>query len=802
MMHRSPNTFFPKFSKSLVGAAVALLVAGPVLAQATSTAPDEEQPRAKDDVVRLGTIVIIGEGSKLGAGQMLKEDSVKGRSTVTKSATEKSLASGNPYQALALLPSVNTYNQDATGLFGGGLTVRGFAAEQLGFTINGVPVNDSGNYAVYPQEYLDLENLCTQTVSQGNPDVNAPHSGATGGNVGITYCDPQDQQRFRFTQTLGERRLSRTFARIDTGRFADNRGKVFLSLSHSQADKWKGEGGANRDHLDAAFRWDQSEDNVILGTLLYNRFVNNNIATVSLAQLNTTGYNTDYSPVFTPGHLPGGTGAQKETGPSPQYYKLSLNPFENAIASLSGSFKLASETYLKVQPYYWFGFGTGGAQQNALSEKAFLNTTTGKTGAGVDLNGDNDTLDTVIVARSSVTKTQRPGVTAEINTAMDNHQLRFGIWYERAEHNQTQPAVPVNAAGEPVDVWLQNGQIKRPDGSTYQGRNWKTISTAYQFYANDNISFMGDRGLLSLGVRAPTVTRDVTNYANEGFATTYNIQRTYSDVLPQIGVRFNLTKEHQVFANVGKNFRAAPNYAFTGSNVKLNAAGQVELVTQTMPETSVMTDVGYRLQTRDLSLSATLFNADFKDRQATAYDPIADKSTYTNAGKVRTTGLELEAGTAPFLGGFTAYASLTAQSSDIKDNITVAKGQVLPTAGKQFTLTPDRMVSASLQYAVGPFYARLKLKYTGRQFATLMNDEEVPSYTTGDFDAGYNFGNLGSLKNVQLRFNLSNITNTQYRNPATGSVVNAKQVGATAPGTVFYYLGAPRLAAISLSADL
>jgi hypothetical protein len=32
--------------------------------------------------------------------------------------------------------------------------------------------------------------------------------------------------------------------------------------------------------------------------------------------------------------------------------------------------------------------------------------------------------------------------------------------------------------------------------------------------------------------------------------------------------------------------------------------------------------------------------------------------------------------------------------------------------------------------------------------------------------------------------------------------VNAKQFGATAPsGTVFYYLGAPRFTAISLSAD-
>ncbi len=789
---------FPRFARTALSLAVAIAVA-PAFAQANKD--DDSQPRAKDDNVRLGTITIVGEGGKLGAGQMLNEDAVKGRSTVTKSATEKNLATGNPFQALSLLPSINTFSHDATGLFGGGLTIRGFNSDQLGFTINGVPVNDSGNFAVYPQEYADQENLCTQTVSQGNPDVDSPHAGATGGNVGITSCDPEDKQRFRVAQGFGELRMSRTFARYDTGRFADNKAKVFVSLSHTQADKWKGEGSAKKDHLDAAFRWDMNDDNTILGSVLYNKAINHNIGNLSLAQLNTYGYYYDYSTSFKPGHLPGGAGAQKETGPSPQYYKLAMNPFENAILSLSGSFKLASETFLKVQPYYWYGFGTGGVQQTALSETAFLNTATGKTGAGTDLNGDGDTLDTVVVARSSVTKTQRPGITAEINTTFDNHLVRLGLWYERATHLQTQPAVGVNASGEAYDIWLQNGQILRPDGSTYQGRDWRTVSTAYQIYANDTINLMGDRAVLSLGVRAPTVTRDVTNYANEATTTSYNIQKTYSDVLPQVGVRFNIDKTQQVFANVGKNFRAAPNFAFTGSNVTFNSAGQVVLVTEAKPETSVVTDLGYRLQTKGMSLSATLFNTNFTDRQANAYDPVADKSTYTNAGNVKTQGLELEVGSAPFGGGFTAYGSFTAQSSEMQDNITVAKGQVLPTAGKQFTLVPDRMVGASLQYAVGAFYARLKVKHTGRQYASLLNDEEVPAYTTGDFDAGYNFGNFGMLSNVQLRFNLSNITNAQYRNPSSGSVVNTVKYGSTNPSTVYYYLGAPRYAAISLSAD-
>jgi iron complex outermembrane receptor protein len=380
-----------------------------------------------------------------------------------------------------------------------------------------VPVSNSGSFVVYPQN-MPIRKTCAHKPFLRATPESPPQ--ATGGNVGITSCDPENTRRFRVAQGFGELRMSRTFVRADSGRFADDKAKVFVSLSHTQADKWKGEGGAKKDHMDAAFRWDLNPDNTVLGSVLYNRAVNNNISNVSLAQLNTFGYNYDFSRTFTPGHLPGGTGAQRETGPSHGTASL-LNPFERHRVWPGRS--LASETHRRCNRIL-VRLGTSGVHKPRCRDRV-LNTTTGKVGAGTDLNGDKDTLDTVIVSRSSVTKTQRPGVTAEVNTAFGNHQVRFGVWYERASHRQTQPAVGVNAEGEPYDIWLQNGQILRPSGTTYQGRDWDTISTAYQFYANDTISLMGDRAVLSLGVRAPTVKRDVTNYANETFATTYNIRR-------------------------------------------------------------------------------------------------------------------------------------------------------------------------------------------------------------------------------------------------------------------------------------
>ena len=784
---------------------------GGALAQTAPAAPATEDaaPRAKDDAVRLGTITVIGKGDKLGAGQILNEDAVKARSTVTREATEKDRATGNSYQALSILPGINTFNHDATGLFGGGLNIRGFDSSQIGLTINGVPVNDSGSYSVFPQEYVDQENICTQSVAQGNPDIESPHVGATGGGVSITSCDPEEKRRLRVAQTVGMLNLSRTFIRADSGRFANDKLKTFVSYSHTQADKWKGQGGAKRDHIDAAFSLDLSPDNRILGSVMYNKAINNNIATYSLAQLATLGYNADYSPTFTPGHLPPVKGtAQIETGPrSPQqFYKLALNPFENAIASVSGSFRLAENTYLKVQPYYWYGYGTGGVQQRALSETGFLNTTTGKLGAGVDLNGDGDTLDTIIVANSSVTKTQRPGITTEISHLFGNHQLKLGFWYERAEHRPSGPAVGVDANGNPADQFLRSGRLLRPDGSEFNSRNWLTISPSYQVYFSDAFSFMNDRGVLQLGVRAPQINRRFSNIANEGgstvnFNSNYTIEKKFSEILPQVGVRFNLDREQQVFANVGKNFRAPPNFAFAPTNGNVTITnGKAVLTGEIKAETSINTDVGYRYQGKALTFSATAFNVDFTDRQANAFDPITLKSIYGNAGKARTRGVEFELGTVP-VNGWSAYGSLTLQKSKVLNDIRSNATQVLPATGKQFALTPQMLAGLSLQYSEGPFYARVKAKKTGRQYATLMNDEEVPSYMVADFDAGYKFTDFMFIKSPQLRLNVSNLGNTKYRNPSSGTVLNATAIGTQAAGTVFYYLGAPRFFSVTLSAD-
>jgi len=750
-----------------------------------------------------GRAQVIITGKKLGMGLMVTEDTPKARSTITAEELEKQRPTGNAYEALEMLPAVNSYNHDATGLFGGGLTLRGFNSDQIGATINGVPVNDSGSFSVFPQEYVDQENTCSQFVTQGSTDVDSPQVGATGGNFGINTCNPENKQRTRVMHTMGQLNMFKTFVRVDSGKLFGGKSKFFVSLSHAETDKWKGKGGAKRDHIDAGFNYDWDRFNYVHATLLYNDALNNNINNLTLTEINTRGYYFDFNETF-PGHVtPVGGTAQADAVQSPNYYKLATNPFKNAIFSATAKFRVAPNLDVKVLPYIWYGFGTGGLQQRRQSEATgFLNPVTNRTTGARDLNGDGDTLDTVIMANSSVTKTYRPGITSSLTWTLGNHEVLGGFWIERARHQQTGTMVPVTQGGEPVDYFLQDNAVTRANGTLFQSRDWNTISTARQLFLQDTMSFMDDRLKINIGVRTPDIKRDFTNYSSEGNQNpTYNIVRSYKDVLPQLGARFRLTPDDQFFASVAKNMKAPPNFVFSnvGSNVFL-VNGVPELRGDVKEETSYNTDIGYRHQDSKFIATFTVFNVDFRNRQATAFDPVTNASTFTNVGEVSNRGFEIEMGNMP-VGGFSFYGSFGFNDSEIKSDLLARSGVYLPTKGKEMINTPRRKLSLSAEYQYKAFWVRVKAKATSKQAASYTNDEWAPGYTTYGIDGGYTLPNFGMFKRPKLSVNISNVTDKQYRNPSSTTVTHTTITNGVAPGTQRYYLGAPRFASATLSVD-
>lgn len=769
----------------------------------------------------VGKITVTGEGDKLGTGLIIDEDTPKAKSTVTKAQLEKTRSSSNPFQALSLLPGVNSTSQDATGMFGGSLRVRGFNSDQMGFTIDGAPVNDSGSFSVFPQEYSDQENLCEIFVTQGATDTEAPHVGASGGNVGLVTCDPLDTQRVRLAVSGGQLDFFRGFVRIDTGKIGDFKG--FISFSKSDVDKWRGSGGAKRDHVDAKVEYDLKGGSKLSAGLLYNRALTNNFRSLTLAQVNSEGYYADFA-TTAPQHLTPVNGtAQSEASlaSATAYYGYALNPFENYLLTSKANLQLTERMRVDIEPYFWYGYGTGGVQQTSLAESA--NAGTRLHGGISDINGDGDTLDTILVYRGSLTETFRPGVNLKVSYTLDNNKLLAGVWYERARHMQTQPASLVSNSGGISDRWLGNSDmlLKYNDGTLYEGRNQKTVSTGESAFVQDTIDLMNSKLQVTPSVSYRKIHRDYTNYANSGTnqGGDYTIDRSYDEVLPSLNMSFQASDRLQTFVGLGKNFKAPGNFeyqgAVRGTPTYVNGTATnygVGLRNDPKQETSVNLDVGARYRGDLFKGSVTAYYVDFKDRIASGYDPVQGGRFDINVGKSTIKGLEIELGTVP-VNGFSGYISGTYTRSTIKDDllvnrVTTTAGGVTTTtdtyaatANKQFPDTPKGMAAASLQWAQGPYLVNLAGKYTSPRALTLANDIAIPGFTTFDLNAAYQLPNGpgNGWKNPIIRLNVSNLTNKQYLLANSGS---GSQFGINAAlSTPSVYTGAPRFASVTFQVD-
>ena len=735
------------------------------------------------------------------SGLLVQEDTPKARSSVSRAHMDTLNPTANPFQAIELLPGVNTFSQDATGLFGGGMRVRGANSDQMGFTINGAPVNDSGSFAVYPMEYADTENLCEIFVTQGSTDTEAPHVGASGGNVGMTTCAPKDKFGMSLTETLGDLRMNRTFVRLDTGKFAHDEAKAFISYSRATADKFKGQGGALKEHVDMGLEFKPNDTWFASTSLLWNKMYNNNIRALTKAQIAASGTSLDF----------GATPPSKlaTSVPADGYYADNINPFLNLLWTGKVEYKASKDTSFSVEPYYWYGHGTGGGQLQTQSEVAASSKIGG--GIGRDLNGNGNATDTsALVYGSSVTETNRPGVTLKTNTRWGNNDILAGYWYEQARHAQTGPRELLNSSGAAADPWQFNSDayILQQNGQPVMARNQMTISTANSLFVQDTISLMDDKLSVQAGLRNAEIKRDFTNYANTGGGqgADYNISKTYSAVLPSLGLRYRLDSEQQLFANIAQNMKAPGNFSFqsllVGGSVVNGVLTGASLRNPVVDmETSTNLDVGYRVAKDDWTFSGSLYYIDFKNRIASAYNPATDSSTDINVGSVITQGFELESGY-KLSSNWSLYGSLSYTNSKMQSNLRTGIATYEATQGKQMPDTPEWLSGLSLAYNSGDWFGNVDLKYTGAAYSTLVNDEAMGDYSTVNVTAGYRFADSKYFKKPSVQMNIMNLfdSNSLRISSPSGSsfTTRAQGAGGSSPS---YYVSAPLFLSVTLRSE-
>ena len=483
-------------------------------------------------------------------GQAVQVNEAKDEAIVTKEFIATQTPSMNLAQLVNLVPGVQYSTEDPAGFNSGDLRIHGFDGNHVAVVLDGAPLNDSGNYAVFPGEYVIGEQIERITVNIGSSDVDSPSASALGATINITSKKPPTRMGGMLKLSAGSDNYARGYGEFDTGVFGPWGTRAYVGGEYGRVDNFKGRPGDN-------VRWNvngkvyqplSGTDFISLsGSFTSERqYPAFRITPAQISSLGRYYFGDNYTWVpetVRPGVadtvpnllLPNGTGGTLNSSDT-QYYRLFPNPVDFALIHGDSKFTLAKGLTFTFDPTFYYTLANGGGS-TALAEtdkRLIGNAGTQGTGTpvtnspvckntagkatGVDLNGDADCLDTVVTFSASETQTYRYGVTSSILYDLsENHHFQVAYTLDLGRHRQTGDFTYVDPnTGKPESVFGAKETYGRPiitaDGRTLQGRDRYSLAIFNQLSLNYIGKFMDDKIHVNAGVRLPYLTRKLNQY--------------------------------------------------------------------------------------------------------------------------------------------------------------------------------------------------------------------------------------------------------------------------------------------------
>jgi iron complex outermembrane receptor protein len=761
----------PAFAVSTI-AIVAASIATPAFAQSTGAVEFEQ------------VIVVTGQANKSLGGVSLPE-TPKAKQVLDAEFIGKSSPGQSINDVINMIPGVSFFNADPFGSSGGTMYIRGFDSSRISQTFDGMPLNDTGNYALYSNQQLDPELISQVNVNLGSTDVDSPTAAATGSTVNYRSRDPYAKPAVNVIASGGDYSFRRLFGVVDTGvltssglsawfsgsteynRFiADTGGRVFKQQLNFKVKQPIGDNG---DFVSIAGHFNNNRNNFAPSIPL----VNQNVGTKVVNSSSSARYPTSWDDAQYSINCADTTSANKSiTGYGA--FECRYNPSRTANLRLNSRFTLADNLVLTIDPSFQYTKANGGGV-STLSETANANGLVGFVGggyyAGYDVNS-NGTVNTgtsaILIGNASETETNRIGLLASMRWKINpTNTIRVAYSYDRGRHKQTGEITPIDlTTGYYTAYFPIDNLIKDKYGNPIEKRNRMSYAILNKVSAEYNGKFFDNKLDVLAGIAAPFFKRNLTNfcYTTDAGGTvacpapqdatafgalttsaTYAApqQRTYNynRVLPNIGFTYKILPEGSFFANYSKGIQVP------GTDTLYNAFyyAQSSNFGNPRPETTDNFDAGLRYRHGRLSASFAGWYTMFYDKISQVYNQDAQASVYTNLGKVEKYGIDA---TVSFKADehFSVYAFGSWNKSRILNDInagkgatgtTAADGTVLtrsdgtftyyPTAGKRESGVPLYTAGARIEANFDPFDLTVSVKNTGKRYINALN---TPVYTS------------------------------------------------------------------------
>jgi iron complex outermembrane receptor protein len=526
-------------------------IASPAFAQSTGSI------EAEREIVVTGTRTSIQAVAGISA-----PDAAKSRAVLTAENIQRQGAGQTILDTINQVPGVSFQNNDAYGSSGGTLNIRGFSSDRVSLTFDGVPLNDSGNYAIYSNQQIDPELIEQVNVNLGTTDVDSPTASAAGGTVNYRTKVPDKDFGILISGAAGEFEFRRVFTKIETGELNKSGTRAFIAASRTgNNNPFNNYGKVNKQQYNARIYQPLGGSDFISLAGHYNQNRNNFFGSLPLR------WDTTQSPTNSAPRVVGSgssnrfprnndereylinypcqtdaaqAGAQDVVNSCGTEFDRRYNPSNTGNVRLSSRFQLNDSLVLTVDPSYQYVKANGGGTVTGREGVRIINGTTytgfigGNYYFGADLNGDGDLLDTcripansgsacsstasasnvpgggVTLLAPSQTQTHRIGVIAGLRWILDeNNTVRLNYTYDRARHRQTGELIGLYGGGEPLDVFPVNSPLADASGTPVQKRDrlsWAILQQASLQYIG---KFMDDALVIDAGLRMPFFRRNL-----------------------------------------------------------------------------------------------------------------------------------------------------------------------------------------------------------------------------------------------------------------------------------------------------
>lgn len=603
----------------------AALLSGAALIAAPALAADEaaaEASPAGEALADANTIVVTAK-------------TTRSATAIQQVEIQKILPGVSPLKAIQTLPGVLYITADPWGNNeqNAQIFIHGFNFQQLGYTMDGIPLGDQnyGNYnGLSPQRAVISENVGRVVVTTGAGDLATASTSNLGGTVETFSADPAAERGITINQTLGSYGTSRTYVRVDSGKFGgDNAG--YVAVARQRARAWDFNGRQGGWQANAKFVHDDSVGKLTLFFDYSDKIEPNEDATSF--RIPATNAVQAYTPYTKPFFYPDFAGMRAYVdayGNSPSavggnyrnYYsdaqRTDYLGYARYDAHLASNVNWANTIYLHhndgvgvvagplgqsitvVQAYLDPNYATN-CKFATNSNGAFPAACTTQTPAQAQALGAAlvaATGGSGLLTRTTEYRIDRRGVISTLTADLGAHKLQIGGWFE---HNS-------------ATQWRRwyGFDVNNPNGSTPYIRPQNPLFTQYQGEARVNTLQLHlqdtwkplDRLTIEAGFKTSAQWANAYYVVQPKLGSlsglTGNLPsgriNTLRWFLPAVGATYQLTDAEQVYVNAQKNLHQFMAYTagglspwFTGSQAAFDA-----FATGGQPETSWTYEAGLR----------------------------------------------------------------------------------------------------------------------------------------------------------------------------------------------------------------